>query len=270
VTVHAFGGTLSPAIQGNNMSSELNYTRPYVLDMDGVTVAIDDGTGQNMSFDASDDAFFMFKSEPFLEAYAEIKAQMTPKRMLEIGIYKGGSTVFFDRYFRPETLVGLEFEPNRLPKLDAYARNRAVSTMTIYHGVDQKSVPHLNAMIQKHFSDGIDLVVDDASHWYEETKISFETVLPHVRPGGWYIIEDWSWAHSDAWQAPGNLWEDKPALSNLVFEIVVAHATNSLLIDKVVLSPGVVCLRRGSLALTPGSFRLADHQLARGKTLPQL
>ena len=37
-------------------------------------------------------------------------------------------------------------------------------------------------------------MIDDASHMYEHTKVSFETLFPLLRPGGQYIIEDWSWA----------------------------------------------------------------------------
>jgi hypothetical protein len=36
-------------------------------------------------------------------------------------------------------------------------------------------------------------VLDDASHQYEPTKASFETLFPLLRPGGLYIIKDWSW-----------------------------------------------------------------------------
>lgn len=40
---------------------------------------------------------------------------------------------------------------------------------------------------------GLDLVVDDASHMLSETLSSFEQFFPLLRPGGLYIIEDWSW-----------------------------------------------------------------------------
>jgi hypothetical protein len=42
----------------------------------------------------------------------------------------------------------------------------------------------------------MNLVVDDASHTYEDTKASFETLFPLLQPGGIYAIEDWSWACS--------------------------------------------------------------------------
>lgn len=37
---------------------------------------------------------------------------------------------------------------------------------------------------------GFDVVVDDASHIGRLSRGSFEIIWPHVRPGGWYFIED--------------------------------------------------------------------------------
>lgn len=252
------------------MVKDIKYSKPFLLDMDGVEIALDDGSGQAEDFEGSENAFFMFKSEAYLEAYADLKARLTVKRLLEIGIYRGGSTVFFDRFFRPDTLVAVEFSPDRLAKVDTYIANQAVANMTVYHGVDQGSAAQLSPILDAHFADGLDLVIDDASHWYEETKASFETVFPYVRPGGWYVIEDWPWAHAPPWQEPGNLWEEKSALSNLVFEILVAHGTNTNLIDLVIFSPGLMYMRRGGLVLPRGKFRLCDYQLARGRTLPKI
>ena len=38
-------------------------------------------------------------------------------------------------------------------------------------------------------------MIDDASHLYEPSLASFETLFPLLRPGGTYIIEDWKWEH---------------------------------------------------------------------------
>jgi SAM-dependent methyltransferase len=43
------------------------------------------------------------------------------------------------------------------------------------------------------FNGPLDLVFDDASHFYRFSKVSFETLFPLLRPGGLYVIEDWSW-----------------------------------------------------------------------------
>ena len=48
-------------------------------------------------------------------------------------------------------------------------------------------------IMDREFGDApLDLVVDDASHLYDETKVALEVLLPRVRPGGLFIIEDWA------------------------------------------------------------------------------
>ena len=53
----------------------------------------------------------------------------------------------------------------------------------------------LRQIVEGELADELDLVVDDASHTYEETRASFEFLFPLLSPGGVYVIEDWSWAH---------------------------------------------------------------------------
>jgi len=40
-----------------------------------------------------------------------------------------------------------------------------------------------------------DIIIDDGSHLNEHVLISFEALFPHVRPGGWYVIEDMQTAY---------------------------------------------------------------------------
>jgi hypothetical protein len=90
--------------------------------------------------------------------------------------------------------------------------------------VDQGDVAQLTSVLDEHFhGEPLDLVIDDASHHYAETRTSFEVVLPQLRPGGLYILEDWAWAHLPG-EPPPSLHE-RPSLANLVFEIILATTT---------------------------------------------
>ncbi|WP_137388360.1 class I SAM-dependent methyltransferase [Rhodoligotrophos defluvii] len=40
---------------------------------------------------------------------------------------------------------------------------------------------------------GFDIVIDDGSHASQHQQISFRELFPHVRPGGYYAIEDLGW-----------------------------------------------------------------------------
>ena len=75
----------------------------------------------------------------------------------------------------------------------------------------------------------LDLVVDDASHAYEETKTSFEVLFPLLRPGGIYVIEDWSWAHHPDYQSPDAPFSKGRALSNLLFEQIMLLGSTLLI-----------------------------------------
>ncbi len=50
--------------------------------------------------------------------------------------------------------------------------------------------PDLAAKVSEHAPDGLDLVVDDASHRGRPTAAAFAQLWPLVRPGGFYVVED--------------------------------------------------------------------------------
>lgn len=49
----------------------------------------------------------------------------------------------------------------------------------------------LPVRLLSHAPDGFDLIVDDASHDGVLTRRTWELLWPLVRPGGFYVIEDW-------------------------------------------------------------------------------
>ena len=114
----------------------------------------------------------------------------------------------------------------------------------------------------------LDLVIDDASHLYEPTKASFETLFPMLRPGGIYIIEDWGWAHCKEFQSPDHpYFGGKLALTTLIFELVEAtaslqtfiHGMKEALIANMSIFKGFAAVERGEI----DSVKLADFKLER-------
>jgi hypothetical protein len=93
---------------------------------------------------------------------------------------------------------------------------------------DRKILEHI---VLNELADELDLVVDDASHTYEETKASFEILFPLLRPGGIYLIEDWSWAHHPNYQAPDAPFSKGHALSNLLFEHIMLIGSTALIAE---------------------------------------
>ena len=52
-----------------------------------------------------------------------------------------------------------------------------------------------------------------------QTRAAVEILLPFVRPGGAYVIEDWAWGHR--WNWPPQLWLERPLLSPLLSELML-------------------------------------------------
>ena len=98
-----------------------------------------------------------------------------------------------------------------------------------YWGIHQGDKVKLREIVAAEFVGPLDLVLDDCSHLYDHTRDSFEALFPLLRPGGLYIIEDWSWAHKGGANLPGWNYEGKVPLTQLIFELVEAAGTSRLI-----------------------------------------
>jgi hypothetical protein len=125
----------------------------------------------------------------------------------------------------------------------------------------------LEDIVRNELANELDLVVDDASHTYEQTKASFEILFPLLQPGGIYLIEDWSWAHHPNYQSPDAPRFERPALSNLLFEQIMLMGSTSL-ISEIRVWHFLYLIRKRSDALSGSkgeSGSIFDQILSRGK-----
>ena len=143
----------------------------------------------------------VFKPRWMIEQYEAIRSTLEIRNFVELGIYDGGSTALLGLLFRPRRLVAFDLKPGRIPALDARLSNDATRTLDdglhAYFGVDQADRHAcLERILDEEFgSEPLDLVVDDASHLLDETIASFNVLFPRLRPGGMFVIEDWSAQH---------------------------------------------------------------------------
>jgi|GEM_PF-2733169 len=155
------------------------------------------------------DELILMKSRGMVDWYETSFAADPPRRVLEIGIFKGGSVVLFSELWRPERLVAVDIAVEPVPALAEYIRrcDLAESVRPVF-GIDQADAAAMRSVISSELGAApLDLVVDDGCHFYEETRAAFETVFPFLRHGGIYVIEDWGWAHwPGAWQDNGGPW----------------------------------------------------------------
>jgi demethylmacrocin O-methyltransferase len=113
-------------------------------------------------------------------------------KMLEIGVadprFPGASIKMWKEYFSQLTFVGYDINEEALKFIE--------ENVSIFIG-DQNNPFHLQNCILKH---GInwDIIIDDGSHHGEHVVTSFENLFKHIKPGGYYIIEDLHAVYMDA------------------------------------------------------------------------
>jgi predicted O-methyltransferase YrrM len=126
--------------------------------------------------------------------YERLLAPFEGPRMVELGISQGGSVALLALLARPEKFVAIELASEPVaPLLDALRERGMADAVKPYFGVDQADRARLTQIVEDEFGDApLDLVIDDASHRYDETVASFEVLFPRLRPGGVFVIEDWT------------------------------------------------------------------------------
>lgn len=212
---------------------------------------------------SSEDGFVLVKSDDVMQFYEDL-ARFNPKEIMEIGMYEGGSLVWYDKIYQPSKLVGLDVRRTPIDALENYKATRPY--IETYYGRYQEKPGTLNAA-RKNFPSGVDLIVDDASHLYEQTKATFSMLFPLVKKGGHYIIEDWAWSHRPAYQEINSVWANQKALSDLIIELSIM-ATQNKVISEIRITNGLVCVTKGPGVFSDELFNLSS--CLRGKELPNL
>jgi hypothetical protein len=234
----------------------------------------------------SPDRVVILKYASLLKQYLDFLGPHRIDNMFELGIWQGGSPLFYGLATDIGNVVALDIVNNdppadtaglapaqllgyRNPAIEeiVFARNLG-GKIKLHFGVSQADRTAVTAIMDSEFGDRkIDLVIDDASHQYEFSRASFEIIFPRLREGGLYIIEDWQWAHIDDPQyRSGETFGQKPALTNLIFELLVAYGSHPDLFWNIVVRDWFVAVQKGSKPLD-ADFQLDDMLRMRGKTL---
>jgi hypothetical protein len=176
-------------------------------------------------------------------------------------MFEGGSLVYFDKLYAPKTLVGVDIRRTPIAALEQYKDGRP--HIKTYYGRSQDEPP-TRAAAQANFPEGIDLVVDDASHLYDKTMTTFENIFPLVKPGGLYVIEDWAWSHRPSYQGENAVWSSRPALTNLIFTLTVMTAVSGV-VDTMTIKKNLVCITKGRGMLPASKLDVGSY--LRGKEM---
>jgi predicted O-methyltransferase YrrM len=216
------------------------------------------------------------KNRNFTNRYLTLAEEFRHCRMVEVGVDQGGSTSFFTKLFQPETLLAIELSNKPIAAVTNFlATHDRDAKVSIHWGVDQSDRVVVPRLIGNAFHDQpLDIVIDDASHLLVPTTATFEMLFPRLRPGGLYVIEDWSFRHLDercysnamtadpdgeaarimaaAIEANPNSPFEKP-MSLLICQLVIAAGRNPDWVTKVRATDGFCEIRRGDADIPAGT-----------------
>lgn len=114
----------------------------------------------------------------YYPVYEALAAELGPAaRICEIGVLGGGSLVMWRALFPSGDITGVDCDPGCIwPE----------GTRRVVRRGEDPDLPNV-------LGGTFDLVVDDGGHQGDATEAAFHNLWPLVRPGGYYVIEDWWW-----------------------------------------------------------------------------
>jgi Methyltransferase domain len=212
------------------------------------------------------------KGRWMIDRYIELQDEFSRSNVVELGLFDGGSTVLLSAMFAPHRLLAVELSTRPLVQLDEHIEDRELTDrITQALGVDQSDRSTVAKLVHDCFGDApLDLVIDDASHLYGASCASFDLLFPLLRPGGLYIIEDWSHEHElehgllaaiEAGKLSptdllslGSAGDSPTPLGQLALELVAIAASGSAVIRDLRIQRGWMEVRRGDAQLSSDTF----------------
>lgn len=166
-----------------------------------------------------------------------------PLRVLELGVFHGGSLQLWREYFGPEASIwGIDFDPSckAVDDPDLEVRIGSQTDADFLHGV----VAEMR---------GVDIVIDDGSHQAKDQRASFEILFPMLADGGLYVVED---THTSFWRDFGGGYRSRSSFISLTKDLIDdmhswyhSHRPKSsvdakLWIPKVTIYDSMVCIQK--------------------------
>lgn len=122
------------------------------------------------------DAQHMF--HPFYERHlGHLRTQKFT--LLEIGVLRGASMRTWREYFPHARLMAVD--------IDEIPEKTLPPGVEFFRG-DQLDPQFLQRVA--YAAGGFDVIIEDGGHRMDQQKMSFSILFPHVRPDGYYVIED--------------------------------------------------------------------------------
>jgi hypothetical protein len=123
----------------------------------------------------------------YFPVYQDLRQILGPAAsVLEVGVARGGSLRLWQELFPDSPAIA---------GADNYAQLDTYGTIEWPEGAHKieisQDAPGLGTAAGKICPEGWDLIIDDASHLGSKSIATFMILWEHVKPGGFYVIEDW-------------------------------------------------------------------------------
>jgi hypothetical protein len=248
------------ACPGKDPMKPIEWKNQTEFSTDGVKFlcSLDDPTRET-----DENRIIILKDRASLESYYQVLGNTHVRNVLEFGILEGGSAILFTLLLEPEKFVGIDVRDSARGIEPFLARHDVGKKIKFHFCISQSDERAVRELIRSEFTDPIDLIIDDASHQYAHTKRTFEIAFPHLRPGGLYVIEDWGWAHWKDYDG----FKGEPAMSMLIFELVMLCATSQQVVSDIRIFPSFAFIRKSEASTDLRDFSIEKFYQKRGLAL---
>jgi hypothetical protein len=125
------------------------------------------------------------------------------RAVLELGVREGGSLLAWMEFFPQAQIFGVD-----LGTVTLAGNSERIHLLQ----ADQTDTTAIGNFLQSHGVDSIDIIIDDCAHVGFLAKQSFWYLYnSFLKPGGYYVIEDWGVGYWDTWPDGAKLIEPDPA-----------------------------------------------------------
>lgn len=131
----------------------------------------------------------------------------SPVRLLEIGVFRGGSLGMWRKYFGGESIIfGIDSDPS-CADLNGLAGQVRIGS--------QDDPDFLREVVRE--MGGVDIVLDDGSHQTKHQIESFKILFPEMSEGGVYMVED---LHTSYWRGYGGGYNRRSNFFGFSFDMI--------------------------------------------------
>jgi len=212
------------------------------------------------------DEVLILKKPAFLRRYDAYLSRLPNRNVVEVGIAEGGSLIYFALRYPHLRFVGIDLRSPNEAVQHHIDRLGLSDRIKLHYRVDQADGRRLREIVTQEYGDEpLGAMIDDASHFFEQSTKTFEALYGRVAAKGFYCLEDWNWAHEPGRTQDGRLWADKVSMANLLFRIILLQPAGRDIVRDIHINNNVAFIERGTHPLD--QFKLEDLVLNRGQPL---